>query len=370
MDKAKGIAKNGWHPSWDKKISRDTWKSDLIGMAPGAKKKDPYADQKNHQSTPLSSLRDPASFGPPPKSTTYYGDSANASSTPTSATQAMPATRAVPTAPSASVNRPVPTPKATKPTTGGWGAPVPVSTRKPEQEQEAEEPPAPPQPYRVDTSGLRTDHLPKPPLRRTIGETPPPASAGRGPPPGLPSRQTPSLPARQTPPLPARGTVPPPVLPPRQNEYPDEYTPAPPPPYSALSDTGAVNTATASRLAQAGVQVPGLEIGAQSAQPIQPGRPSVPVGHGDQISELQQRFARMGSGGAQNAPAASSARFGGHPSAAIAAAAKKPPPPPPVKKPALSTTNHPSADNGVPAPRANGGPAPPPLPLATKPRPA
>ncbi|KAK0985797.1 hypothetical protein LTR91_010533 [Friedmanniomyces endolithicus] len=71
MDKLKGVAKGGWHPTRDTlPIHRDSWKTDLKGIATG-KKKDPYEEARSHQSTPLTTLRDPDSFGAPPKHTGY-----------------------------------------------------------------------------------------------------------------------------------------------------------------------------------------------------------------------------------------------------------------------------------------------------------
>ncbi|KAI7630214.1 hypothetical protein KC343_g4769 [Hortaea werneckii] len=136
MDKFKGLAKGGWHPAGDRGISRDSWRSDLKGIATGKKEEDPHSYQarRDHQSAPLSSLRDPSSFGAPPKHTGAYGSGGGATgfSTP---------------------GRP------------GGGGPVPTPSRRLQQPVE-EEPPKPPEPYRMDTSGLKTDHLPKPPAER------------------------------------------------------------------------------------------------------------------------------------------------------------------------------------------------------------
>lgn len=310
MDKLKGLSKGGWHPPGDPKISRDTWKSDLKGIATG-KKKDPYEEGRNHESAPLTSLKDPDSFGPPPKHSAFYGGAASPSRT---------------TAPA-----------------GGLGGPVPAP-RPRQQEQQEEEPPKPPEPYRTDTSGLRTDHLPKPPVRRANGGAEIPARTAS---PSLPPRQTPSLPARQA-------VKPPPSLPPRMNEYPDEHTPAPPPTYGEAThpgpESGMINQGAANRLAQAGVSIPGFGIGAQSTPPESPTRPSAP-----QLSELQQRFSRMNTG-AQNQASPLSSPI-------AAAAAKKPPPPPPPKKSVLSSGSRPGSSS------SSGAPGPPPLPLSSKPRP-
>ncbi|KAK4545373.1 hypothetical protein LTR36_003553 [Oleoguttula mirabilis] len=322
MDKLKGVAKGGWKPAGDRPIHRETWKSDLKGIATG-KKKDPYEEQRNHQSSPLTSLRDPDSFGPPPKHNAYYGSNAAAAS---------PSQPAAPT--------------------GGLGSPVPAP-RPRQQEAVEEEPRRPPEPYRKDTSGLRTDNLPKPPVRRANGGAESPARTAS---PSLPPRTaSPSLPPRQTPSLPARqATKPPPSLPPRMTEHPDEFTPPPPPTYgeatSRSPEAGMINQGAANRLAQAGVSVPGFGIGAPSAPSQSPATPSAP-----QLSELQQRFSRMNAGAqSQTSPAQSSA-------AGSAAAHKKPAPPPPPKKTSLNAGSRPQSGSGPPAP--------PPLPLSSKPKP-
>ena len=335
MDKLKDISKKGWKPAGDVKISRDmvkrdTWKSDLKGIATG-KKKDPYEASRNHESTPLSSLRDPDQFGPPPKHSAYYG---SGDATPTRAIESS----------------------------GGLGSPVPAA-RPRQQEQEEEEPPRAPEPYRKDTSGLRTDHLPKPPVRRAIGDEPivparigspsvPPRTAS----PSVPPRTaSPSLPPRQTPSLPVRQAGRPALgLPPRMTEHPDEHTPPPPPPYSEtvrpVSGAGMINQGAANRLAQAGVSVPGFGISTQTTTPQTPAQPSAP-----QLSELQQRFSRMSNSNAAPAAAAT------HSTAPTAAAGKKAPPPPPPKKTVLQAV--------VPSHSNDSGPTPPPLPLSSKPKP-
>ncbi|TKA24476.1 hypothetical protein B0A50_06633 [Salinomyces thailandicus] len=332
MDKLKGISKGGWHPPGDRQISRDTWKSDLKGMATG-KKKDPYEEGRNHQSKPLSTLRDPASFAPPPKHSGYYGSASSVAS---------------PASPAAVQGRPAPPPEPS----GGWGSAAPAPSRR-QQEPVEEEPPKPPEPYRMDTSGLRTDNLPKPPLRRGEGGASSPARTAS---PSVPPRQTPPLPSRQ----PAAAAKPPPVLPPRMTENPNEYTPPPPPTYGEATkpgpEAGIINQAAASRLGQAGVSVPGFGIGGSSGGDQQ--QPTTPAGHAGQLSELQQRFSRLGAGTQSQSPAPRALN-----SPVAAAAAKKPPPPPPPAK--KSTLGGVGA-----APQSNGAPAPPPLPLSSKPKPS
>lgn len=256
-------------------------------------------------------------------------------------------------------------------------APRPKPTQQELEAEEAAKPPA--GPYRRDTSGLRTDHLPPPPVRRsnTPGGSP-------GPPP--PPRATPGLPARATPPPPrAVAGRPPPVLPPRQNEYPDEHTPAPPPTYGEATqpqppNPASLNQSAINRLGQAGVSVPGFGIGSNNN--ATPQAPPSNQGHPSQLNELQQRFSRLGTGStqtpaspqAQPSPVASWQQqrqqiqnnpilsYAGQqtgilppPEGAAAAAKKKPAPPPPPKKSTLQ-------------PNDGAGPAPPPIPMSSKPK--
>src|SRR5690242_8579725 len=183
-----------------------------VGKAQG---KDSHAEAaREHQSAPLSTLKDPSTFAPPPKRV-----------------------------PGAS------------PLAGGVGAAPPGSARQRLQEREeaqrrAEEESKPQGPYRRDTTGLSTTHLPKPPAFRPNAATPPPAPAPRGKPPGLPPR-----------------------LPPRQTENVDEYTPPAPPSYGeAISEPApqTLNQGALNRLGQAGVAVPGLGIGRKGSPPVPP----------------------------------------------------------------------------------------------------
>ncbi|KAK5116465.1 hypothetical protein LTR62_008014 [Meristemomyces frigidus] len=322
MDRLKGVAKGGWKPSGDRTIiaHRDTWKSDLKGFATG-KKNDPNERAREHTSTPLTTLRDPDSFGAPPKHQGVYGSSSNVSS-----------------------------PSYIEPQ-GGLGSPVPTPSRRQQQvEPEEEEVKAPAQPYSRDTTGLQTNHLPKPPARR--GDTGGINSPARTSSPSLPPRQTPSLPSRQI-------TKPPPSLPPRMNENPSDWTPPPPPTYgeatqSSIHDPAVITQGAATRLSQAGVSVPGFGIGSTTAPSPQPQAP-----RGTQLSELQQRFSRMNTAGLPASPSGSSA------AAVVSAVAKKPaPPPPPPKRGGLV--------DGASRPASCAGGAsmvPPPVPLGSKPRP-
>lgn len=366
MDKMKGLAKGGWHPSGDKQIHRDTWKTDLKGIATG-KKKDPYEQQRNHQSAPLTTLRDPESFAPPPKHKDSYNDNGIArTGTGLSAAGSVGESSAVGSGP-----------------TGGLGAPAVESgyaQRKREQEEQERQRMEQQQaqestmrgPYRSDTTGLKTDNLPKPPVRRGAPTADSPVRARASP--TLPPRQQMSRPPPPAaPPRQVAAAGPPPLLPPRQNEYPDEHTPAPPPPYrEALQtkDPAQINQVVAARLGQAGVSIPGFGIGTgngPSTVPESPARgPQAP-----QLSELQQRFARMNIGaGNQPAPPISPNQLVGVGMAAAAATQKKPPPPPPKR----ATMGAPQQDPGWGSSSSESqlqgnASAPPPVPMSSKPRP-
>lgn len=176
----------------------------MLGRGGG---KDTHAEQaRSHQSAPLSSLKDPAQFAPPPKRLDYNKD-------PTSTVRARPTPVARPSA------------TATAPTSN-------AATK------------------------------PKPP---------------------------PSLPPR---------------LPPRQNSFPNEYAPSPPPTYNEATQPEAAPQGSLNRLGQAGVSVPGFGIGRNASPPVPPRQnsgtstnetisPPAPPGRGNHMGELQSRFAKM-----------------------------------------------------------------------------
>ncbi|KAE9379035.1 hypothetical protein N431DRAFT_327486 [Stipitochalara longipes BDJ] len=260
MPDFKGIAKGGWHPKGKDGTSKESWRGDNKGINQVAgwigKGKDPNATKAHdHVSRPLSTLKDPAAFGPPPKNVNYHGGAA--------------------------------LPNQITPDTGGWGAPLSkeeiYAKQQAEEEaqreaEEAAKPKGPPLPFRADTTGLSTANLPPPPGRRdgTDGRTPPPATKPK---PGLPPR-----------------------LPPRQNSNPT----SPPPAYSTASSEpdphkGILNQASMSRLSAAGVSVPEFGI-AQARQPIPPPGPASPSRasaasptNSPQLNELQSRFSRLSS---------------------------------------------------------------------------
>ena len=173
-----------------------------------------------HAARPITQLRDPSSFGPPPKRD--------------------PSQPYVP----GSVQR-----------TGAHGY------EEPEEEHK------PPVPYRVDTTGLSTTHLPAPPLRRDAAA----AVSDRPPPPSLPPR------------LPPRGGSTSPTSPSRSPTTGS---------HASLLPQGSVG-----RLGAAGISVPGFGIGksnpAASGTVLPPPSGSSPT-KSAQLGEVQSRFSKLG----------------------------------------------------------------------------
>jgi hypothetical protein len=223
---------------------------------------------REHVATPITSLKDPASFGPPPKHANSQGGAA--------------------------------VPNRTTPARGGVGATQEAEERA--QQEEFSKPKPPPTPWRTDTTGLRTDHLPPPPSRVDGADGRTPVSAA-----GPSTKPKPSLPPR---------------LPPRQNSNPSLYTPDPPPTYGAATaeppaHKGYLNQGSLNRLGAAGISVPGFGIGKQNSgpppppsrtssasttrstatSPAPPPRTSAvsPPPITPQLSELQSRFSRLNS---------------------------------------------------------------------------
>ncbi|OAL05115.1 hypothetical protein IQ06DRAFT_291045 [Phaeosphaeriaceae sp. SRC1lsM3a] len=264
-DKFKSIAKGGWHPERGRASNADAQGGGRLGSVKGmlgrGGGKDSHLEAaRSHQSAPLSSLTDPNSFAPPPKRLDY---SAN------------------PTA-----SRPAPSTTA-----AASGSAQQRLQEKQEAQRRAEEEAnrPPPGPYRPDTTGLSTAHLPKPPAFRPGAASPTVNSA---------AKPKPSLPPR---------------LPPRQNSNPDAYAPEPPPTYNeatqAAPSAGVLNQGALNRLGQAGVSVPGFGVGRTASPPVPPRQnssPQVPAttGHGPQLGELQSRFSKMSTGNTNAEPPA------------------------------------------------------------------
>ncbi|KAF2265160.1 hypothetical protein CC78DRAFT_207474 [Lojkania enalia] len=266
MSGFKGIAKGGWHPKGKGEGGRESWRSDFKGVNTVAgwmgKGKNSHAEQaRDHQSAPLSTLKDPASFGPPPKHIHYHGATAS--------------------------------PNSPTPDSGGLGSPISageLSARQRLQEKrevearEEEEAVRPPSgPYRANTTGLSTVNLPKPPVRRSDAALLSASDATK-------QKQKPKLPPR---------------LPPRQNSYPDTHAPPPPPPYSESPQNdapgqGNINQGAMDRLGRAGISVPGFNIGRTASPPVparQSPSPNTPVSplapREPRLNELQSRFAKV-----------------------------------------------------------------------------
>lgn len=193
----------------------------------------------DHVARPLNSLQDPDSFAPPPRRTGTGLEPAPAASTEK---------RKVIAAPS----------RYQDPRSSEKVSPVKISheSQLHEQEQQLVVHDDKPKAYNMNTTGLRTDHLPPPPGRRdgadgrSADAAPAAVPIGRAaktqakPAPGLPPR------------LPARGPV-----------------PAPPP----REDPAQLNQGAVDRLGSAGVSVPGFGIGSNKGQ----------------MNELQNKFSKL-----------------------------------------------------------------------------
>ena len=284
-------------------------------------------------SQPLETLKDPRSFGAPPKHVKYYGgESFGSQSTSTS-----------------EVSNSISSSEASN------------QRHSLETEEEEDNTKPPPGPFRVDTTGLSTDNLPKPPLRKVVQGPPSPSNK-----PTI-STQVPALPL----PNKAKPSLPP-RLPPRQSSptasQPKGTVPKSPPP-SYNSTFGSIGQPTSSgsfinqdavhRLSKAGVTVPGLGIGTGSEHGNQdtsiatkPAPQSLSMSAN--MSELQSRFAKMSASSSSTDIPATPISPG-----------KKPPLPP--KKLGLSSTHNLGGrddhQDNVLSPSK-----PPPVPLGTKPK--
>ncbi|OAX79277.1 hypothetical protein ACJ72_06406 [Emergomyces africanus] len=257
MSGLRGMVKDGWHPK-GKDGGKESWRGDFKGINQVAgwvgKGKSNSDGRSERASRPLASLKDPASFPPPPKHINRLGGGV---SSPTSASQR-----------------------------NGLGAPLTPSDIQSLQQREQEERQAeevelskkapPPVPFRANTTGLTTDNFPPPPTRQL--------TASPGPAEQLRSKPTP----KPKPSLPPR-------LPPRSAAHPSP-SPSPPPSYDSTPNklVAPVNESAIKRLGNAGVSVPSLginradsgqrETGMRSAGSASPYAPQ---------NELQARFSRM-----------------------------------------------------------------------------
>ncbi|KAI1212432.1 uncharacterized protein F4807DRAFT_416108 [Annulohypoxylon truncatum] len=378
----KGIVKHGWHPEKEGTSIKDQMKG-LVGRGDNSSSRTP----SSHTATPITSLRDPSSFGPPPK---HVGAGARS---PASAT-------------------PQHQPHAGQ----TYGV------------QQTEESPIEAKPYQVDTTGLSTSHLPPPPGRKASPLIPPPSSSKPSGPPSLPPR----LPPRSGNTSPVQTQSPASIA--RQSPYLNQgainrlgaagisvpglgiggKAAPPPPPNRSGSNSPSAGSSTTTTKTSSGrlseLQNRFSRFGSGSPKPPEPAAdsgpapsPSVPTKgttwaekqaalktaakfkkdptsvsfsdakaaastahnfnqrHGDQVASgvntangLGQRFGMFENNG-QNGQGASSSPMG---QISVTAGKKPPPPPPTKKKPPLlpGTSNETSA------------PAPPPIPIGTRPR--
>ncbi|KAK0748748.1 hypothetical protein B0T21DRAFT_447415 [Apiosordaria backusii] len=384
MPDYKDILKNGWHP--EKSGTTGGIKGQMKSLVGRGDDKNKY---EHHTPRPLSSLKDPSTFAPPPKRT-LTGSSGSLPNSP-------------------------------------GHPPVQQHQQQQQPHPDPEEPPKQPKPWSLNTTGLSTANLPPPPGRRDGGRPPapqPPSSrpsstsstGSRPPPPALPPR----LPPRSSPPTsssPSNTTA---------NAL-ANLTQS----ISAASiggDKGVPkpNQSSIDRLTAAGISVPGLGIGIgnSTSHPAPPPRttgspspaakqpPQIPSGFSSHLAKAattsfqnrqQSQEGGTGSGygttlakeglnryktaspsekAAIHGAATSAAKQGFNRyqtatpseraavsgaassmlSSAVAAAKKKPPPPPPPakKKPQFLGGNKPAQEEE--------DDAPPPVPLATRPR--
>ncbi|KAK8114815.1 hypothetical protein PG999_006884, partial [Apiospora kogelbergensis] len=238
----------GWHPEKE----GTSLKGQVNGLL-GRGGDQSASKSASHDATPITSLRDPASFAPPPKRGV-----APPPPMPHSSATGKPPAPAPPGRPAANGNH---------------------YADQAQQDEGVDEPTPPPKPYRLDTTGLSTSHLPPPPGRRVgaDGQTPPPISPSvRAPPPAPPARVHSQLPS---------------------------------------ATTGNLNQGAVSRLGQAGISVPGFGIGGSSSKPAPPPRTSSPGASSSSFSskasshmtDLSTRFSSRFGGGSSSSTAAPAA---------------------------------------------------------------
>lgn len=169
----------------------------------------------------------------------------------------------------------------------GSGSPSGYQSPRAQYAEEGEEEEAPRGPYRTNTTGLSTDHLPKPPGRRDGAD-----GRGGGPPPvpPPPSYNTALSHPQQPPSKPSL----PPRLPARTNA--GSPSQAPSPQQSTSSPANPLNQEAVTRLGNAGISVPGLGIESRpvaSPSPPPPPRQAANGGGAGHLGELQNRFSKL-----------------------------------------------------------------------------
>ncbi|OAA78384.1 hypothetical protein LEL_05207 [Akanthomyces lecanii RCEF 1005] len=263
MSKFGDVLKNGWHP--EKGASLKGQVKGLVGR--GEDSKD---ERKDHVSRPLHTLTDPSSLPPPPQRR-------GTGLAPVPVSSSGGDKRKVVTAPS----------KYQDPHGPRVEPPARITREPPEgQEQIEEATPQPPRPYRTNTTGLQTDHLPPPPGRRDGANVRSPPSYGA-------ATNTTGV-ARAVPALPGRGGgagAAPPSLPPRLPPRGAATPPSSSPQSTGTGGGGLLNQGAVNRLGAAGVSVPGLGIGKSNAGSSNAGQQQQQGGN--HMNELQGRFARF-----------------------------------------------------------------------------
>ena len=274
------------------------------------------------ESAPLSSLRDPNSFGAPPKHVDYYGTSADAPQSPVR-----------------------------------HKTDVALGPRRRQEEEEEKKPQYPQVPYRVDTTGLRTENLPKPPVHRQVREGVVEASSPsyNRPAPTAPKAK-PSLPPRLPPrqPSPSKASAPGAVSTGLSPLYPLSASNPPVPERSPVPSApqGAIDS-----LSNAGINVPGFGIGAgrnhntSRGKPIQSASASAASPISANVTELQSRLAKM----------STNQSVSENPSNAL-----KPRLPP--KRAILQTNTGGAGDSNHTTAIGSSVANPPPIPVGTKPK--
>ncbi|KAG5930135.1 hypothetical protein E4U42_002871 [Claviceps africana] len=248
MSGFKEVMKNGWHPEKSGTTIRGSVSS-LVG-----RNKDSPSESSNHVARPLSDLKDPASFAPPPRRT---GPGLAPAASPSVSVK-----RSVISSPS---NYKISRVDRASHSTG------------PQEEEKLQRPSLP---YRANSTGLSTQHLPKPPARRDgAGGTSFSSDSD------IAGTNAASKTALAPPSLPPR-------LPPRR---------APSSPGGEEKGQSLLNGASINRLGTAGVSVPALGIGGGGAaitgsQGPTPAPAVSGTGSGkwgSHVNNLQGRFAKM-----------------------------------------------------------------------------
>ncbi|KAI9887084.1 MAG: hypothetical protein M1823_001074 [Watsoniomyces obsoletus] len=278
MDRVKGVVKGGWHPE-----RKESWRGDFKGLNQVAgwvgkgKDESTSSSREEHQAAPLSSLKDPALFGPPPKHVGYHRVAPNAS----------PRTNVYP---DSHVDR-----YAQEDHGPGPGIAVGVA------ESGRQKPAPPPTRPRRNTGDASPDAGPPLPMQKPTFEK---SSISRA---DVP-------PTVDRPPLPPR-------LPPRNNTVNPVEGPSVQPEQIPLrskptvdtthANSGAMNRAALYRLGQAGVSVPGFGIGSKTLPPPAPqdstsnvtGNPEVAgPATGHQLPQMTSRFSNLSTGNGTDAP--------------------------------------------------------------------